>query len=375
MGRETMSSRERFHATYQYRDRDRAFRAPHGGYKSTRARWHREGLPVSEHWRSYFGFDRIAQVPLNPGYTEDLDAVWPRPETRIVERGPEKQIVENELGGRYMEWWDRDIGMSQWIEFPVRDRESWERFKAWLNPDQASRYPEYWDDVIRCYKGRDYPLGISIGSFYGWIRDWVGMENLAFWYYDCPDLVHDMVDYVADFIIRWIDKALTDIPDLDFATIWEDMCMKTGPLISPKLFREFHLDALKKVTKVVKEAGVKLIMLDSDGRVDELIPLWMEGGVDQINPLEVASGCDPIRYRREFGKTLRMGGGIDKRVLRDGMTKRDIEDEVMRYADLVQEGGFVPSVDHGVPPDVPFENFTYYIGLLHEIGASRRSPA
>ena len=35
MGTETMSSRERFHATYQYRDRDRAFRAPHGGYKST----------------------------------------------------------------------------------------------------------------------------------------------------------------------------------------------------------------------------------------------------------------------------------------------------------------------------------------------------
>jgi uroporphyrinogen decarboxylase len=99
----------------------------------------------------------------------------------------------------------------------------------------------------------------------------------------------------------WTEKALDDIPDIDFAMIWEDMCMKTGPLISPALFREFHLDALKRVTNVFKEAGVGLITLDSDGQIDELIPLWMEGGVDQLHPLEVASGCDPIRYRKEYG--------------------------------------------------------------------------
>lgn len=143
--------------------------------------------------------------------------------------------------------------------------------------------------------------------------------------------------------------------------------MKTSPLISPQLFREFHLDALKRVTKVIREAGIKLITLDSDGKVHELIPLWIEGGVNQVNPLEVAADCDPIRYRNEFGKELRLSGGIDKRVLRDGMSRRAIEDHVMRYANLVAEGGFVPTVDHSVPPDVPFENFKYFVELLHEI--------
>ena len=367
MKKDTMTARERFNATYHYGERDRNFIGSFGFYGSTVTRWRKEGMPVSEHLSTLFGFDRIANVTLNPPYSQDLDAVWPRPETKVVERGPEKQIVENELGGKYLEWWDRDIGMSQWIDFPVRNRESWERFKPWLNPDQASRYPEYWDDLVRCYKGRDYPLGISAGSLYGWIRDWVGMENLALWYYDYPDLVHDMVNFVADFIIKWIDRALNDIPDLDFVMIWEDMCMKTGPLISPELFREFHLDALKRVTKVVREAGIKLITLDSDGKVDELIPVWMEGGVNQVHPLEIASDCDPIRYRKRFGKELRLSGGIDKRVLRDGTSKKAIEEHVMRYADLVKEGGFVPAVDHGVPPDVSFENFTYFVDLIHEI--------
>ena len=70
---------------------------------------------------------------------------------------------------------------------------------------------------------------------------------------------------------------------------------------------------------------------DADGQVEHLIPLWMEGG-------------------------------IDKRVLRDGMPKKGIEEEVMRYEDLIKGGGFVP-------PDVSFENFKYFVDLMHEVGS------
>ena len=368
MKKDTMNARERYLATFQYGSPDRIFMSPSGCYQGTRERWLEEGMPASEHFNTYFGFDRMVGIPLNPGYSEDLDAVWPRPKTRIIDRSLEWHLVENELGGKYRTWADREMGMNQWIEFPVRDRNSWEQFKKWLNPDQPSRYPEYWDDLVRCYKNRDYPLSITGGSFYGWIRDWVGMENLALWYYDEPDLVHDMADYVADFVIRWLDRALSDIPDIEHAGIWEDMCMKHGPLISPALFREFHLEPMKRVTKVLKEGGVRIISLDSDGQVDQLLPLWMEGGMDEVNPLERASGCDPVKYRKQFGKELRMHGGIDKRVLRDGMPKKGIEEEVMRYEDLIKEGGFVPTVDHGVPPDVSFENFKYFVDLRREVG-------
>jgi uroporphyrinogen decarboxylase len=283
-----------------------------------------------------------------------------------VERSLEWHVVENDLGGRYRIWTDREIGMSQWLEFPVKDEQSWEGFKKWLNPDQPSRYPEYWDDVVRCYKGRDYPLGIAAGSYYGWLRDWVGMENLALWYYDRPDLLRDIVGYVADFVIRWTARALEDIPDIDFASIWEDMCMKTGPLISPELYRTFHLEPMKRVLKVLRQAGVKLITLDSDGMVDELLPLWMEAGIDVIYPIERASGCDPVRYRTQHGKKLRMYGGMDKRVLRDGTPRKAIEEEVSRTAPLIREGGYVPIVDHAIPPDVPLENYRYYRGLVNE---------
>ena len=146
------------------------------------------------------------------------------------------------------------------------------------------------------------------------------------------------------------------------------MAMKTGSLISPKLFREFMMEPLKWVTKTLNEYGIKIIMVDSDGNLDDLIPLWLEANVNFIYPLEVASDCDAVRYRKQFGKEALLLGNIDKRVLRDKCTKKDIENEVMsKVLQLIKGGGFSPMVDHAVPPDVPFENFKYYMNLVHEV--------
>ncbi|MFP4343682.1 MAG: hypothetical protein ACLFU8_03210 [Anaerolineales bacterium] len=74
---------------------------------------------------------------------------------------------------------------------------------------------------------------------------------------------------------------------------------------------------------------------------------------------------DPVEYRERFGKALRMLGGFDKRILAG---ERDaIEREVHRLAPLVEEGGYIPFCDHLVPPDVPFENYLFYLELARSV--------
>jgi len=355
-----MNARERFHATFEYGRPDRVFLMPQWVFNDTRKRWLREGLPWDVHFNSYFGFDRIENIPIN------MDA-YPPPETKVIEQTAHWCIVEDEFGARTKRWTDRELGMSQWLRFPVRDRETWEKWKQRFDPDAPNRYPEYWEHLKRCYQQRDFPLGIHAGSYYGWIRNWVGMENLALWYYDCPDLVHEMTEFVADFVLRVTRRALDEIPDIDHGVLWEDMAMKTGSLISPRLFREFMMGPLKRVTKALNEYGIEIIMLDCDGNVEELIPLWLEANVNLSYPLEVAAGCDAATYRARFGRELLLLGNIDKRALRDGATRAGIEREVMsKVPQLVEVGGYSPFVDHAVPPDVPFENFRYYVELLRE---------
>ncbi len=318
-------------------------------------------MPPDVHLNTYFGFDRYEYVPVSVG-------MIPPAKSEVIETGPGWHIVEDEFGAKTKCWTDREIGMSQHLVYPVRDRDTWERYRKHMDPDAVCRYPEYWDDLKRTYKGRDYPLGLQAGSVYGWVRNWVGMEHLALWYYDCPDLVHEMVEFCVDFTIRVNRRALEDIPDLDFAYGWEDMAMKAGSLISPALFREFHLEPLKRITKDLHDHGIDIIMVDCDGNVDELIPLWLEAGVNCVYPMEIAAGCDMLAYREQYGKELLMWGGIDKRAMRDGCSKAEIEREVMsKVPELVKQGGYSPFVDHAVPPDVPFENFKYYMELIHEV--------
>ena len=43
---------------------------------------------------------------------------------------------------------------------------------------------------------------------------------------------------------------------------------------------------------------------------------------------------------------------------------RVIEEEIRRIAPVIRDGGFIPSCDHGIPSDVSWPDFVYYIKLL-----------
>jgi uroporphyrinogen decarboxylase len=107
---------------------------------------------------------------------------------------------------------------------------------------------------------------------------------------------------------------------------------------------------------------VRYFGLDSDGQIDPLIPVWMDAGIDILYPFEVQAGMDVLAVRRRYGKSLRMWGGVDKRVLVAG--KDAIDAELRRVAPLIQEGGYVPMLDHSATPNVPYENYCYFMREL-----------
>jgi len=212
---------------------------------------------------------------------------------------------------------------------------------------------------------RDYPLGIRAGSFYGFLRDWIGVENLSMMFYDNPKLIEEMEEYLEWFYIETIKKAITEVK-FDFAFIWEDMCFNKGSLISPQLFRKFLLPHYKKITDFLRKHGIDIIEVDSDGNLNELIPLWLEGGVNAVFPLEVAAGNDAVTLRKKYGKDLILFGNIDKRALSKG--KKEIKEEIMRKVPyLISTGGYFPHVDHDILPDVSWDNVQYYLEVLRSL--------
>jgi hypothetical protein len=75
---------------------------------------------------------------------------------------------------------------------------------------------------------------------------------------------------------------------------------------------------------------------------------------------------DYKQIRQEFGKGLRLIGGIDSDTLRQN--RQDIYREVMDIVPpLLEDGGFIPLADGRVREDVTFDNYTYYRKLLESV--------
>ena len=114
-----------------------------------------------------------------------------------------------------------------------------------------------------------------------------------------------------------------------------------------------------------KKNGVEFVMVDSDGNVESLIPLFIEAGLDGYHPMEVAAGMDPVKLRKKYGKQLIFMGGVDKYEIAKG--KYEIKKELKRLEPVINGGGYIPFLDHEVQPGVTLEAFKYYLNLKRKI--------
>ena len=134
--------------------------------------------------------------------------------------------------------------------------------------------------------------------------------------------------------------------------------MTNGETLQRIFYREFLLEPYQRTIEVAKECGVRVFDVDSDGNVEALLPLWLQAGVNMNHPCEVAAGVDVVDLKRTYGEKLVVHGGIDKRAVAAGRDAIDCEMERIRPA--YELGGYIPHVDHSVPPDVSWDNYRYY---------------
>jgi hypothetical protein len=170
-----------------------------------------------------------------------------------------------------------------------------------------------------------------------------------------------MAVFWEEFVARLLERTLR-LVNLDEVHLSEDMAYKSFAMISPAMTREFMLPSYRRWGDIVRAAGVPVYAMDSDGYIGQLIPVWMEAGINACDPIEVAAGNDLPAFRRQFGRRMAYKGGIDKRAMAAG--GQAIVDEIDRLRPVIEDGGYIPSCDHGIPSDVSWPNFVRYVGLL-----------
>lgn len=357
---------DRFYRVFTYQDVDRVPDLEFGYWPQTIRRWLAEGMPLdlapdettdmfSRTVDDHFGFEHEGwQIP---SYTD----IHPPYEEEVLERRAESVIMRDEDGviaERYLHDADRS-SIPRFIEFPVKTPDDWARIAERYGMDDPVRtHPE--EEIVRARRAQagGVAMRISFVGFYGQLRNWMGMENLSYAFYDYPEMVHEMVGHWAELCARQIERLPADIV-IDQVDWWEDMASKNGPLVSPSVFRCFLQPGYHRVMSAARARGCVLGMVDCDGNPYRIVGNWLEEGVNIMFPVEIGAGSDPYRWRQEHGLALRLRGGIAKRPLVEG--GKAIDRELERIRPLLEQGGYVPHLDHLVPPDVPYGHYCQYL--------------
>ncbi len=345
-----------------------------GIWAQTRHRWREEGMPVDDyHWDWFTGaphwdLDPREYIPLR------TDMIPPY-EVKVLRREGETEIIQGRNGVVSKSLITGTVegmraSMDEFLSYPVTTREDFADVKRRFRPSTPSRHAAYWREfLVPGWKLREHPLVLgpncSVLGYYWRAREWMGTENLSYAWYDEPEMMHEMMEFITDFTIEVCRPILESGARPDYVFINEDLSMKNGPLLSPDTYREFILPELKRLVAWFKSSGVRWVVIDTDGNCELVIPPFLEAGVDGIWPLERASDMDPVAIRRKFGRDLRLWGAVDKREL--AKDPAAIDAHLRTFQPRIAEGGFIPTVDHLVPPDVSLANFDHYMSRKRQL--------
>jgi hypothetical protein len=321
-----MNSRERFLEVMRYGKPDRVPYFEEGIRREVLKAWRRQGLPRGADLSRMFPTDRHEEMEV------DVD---PHP---TIERWPASRS-----------------------ELDVVRRS--------LNPFDDHRLPEDFSAHLRAGAARDYALMLRVhrGFFlsmgvYGWQRFSSVIQLLT----DDPELVRESMAIRGEFAARLAERVLQRIT-VDAVIFSEPIGGNDRSLISPRMYEEFVLKSYEPLLAVIRQYGVATIILRTYANARVLIPSILKWGFNCLWACEVnVEAMDYRDIRREFGRDLRLVGGIDLDALRLGKEaiRREIEEKV---PPLLAEGGYVPLADGRIREEVTFENYAYYRRLLETV--------
>lgn len=367
-----MTNKERFRKVFTGQNVDRMPVYFFGTWSETKVRWRQEGCASVEGINCDFG----PQVSgMDPDWEKGMwdcyglasVSAFGDKEPKLLEDTQDYQITSNSLGD-VVKTSKLGSSISETLTHGLLPtKESWEKYKAYLEPNDLRRHcpSEQFTHTVKQLNETDRVLPLLGGSLYGTLRGFLGIEEFSCMMYDEPELLDEILDHMVNLYIEVLTPVVKEV-NFDFVYIFEDCCGADGPLYSPAIYYRFFHARYQRLISFYRNHGIPLMLVDSDGKVDALIPCFMDSGFDIIFPVENGKwNQTPEAIRRMYGKNVKMLGGVDKHVIPLG--EEAIRAHLETLIPQVREGGFLPIPDHRIPPSCSYEEFLTYIRVFKEV--------
>jgi uroporphyrinogen decarboxylase len=189
----------------------------------------------------------------------------------------------------------------------------------------------------------------------------MGIENFCIAMYENRSLVEAVLDRYYDWMLVVTERVCQMGFDVFVST--DDLAFKTGPFMSPAMFRDLVMPRHQRVAEKISIPWI----IHSDGDVMPYLEDFLSLGIIGLHPNE--KGAMDIRaMKREYGDRICLLGNVDLNILGLG-TRQDVEQEVR---DLIRDigpgGGYIVTSGNSLAGYLRPENVLALSKAVQEYG-------
>lgn len=191
----------------------------------------------------------------------------------------------------------------------------------------------------------------------------MGYDGVSLALYDDPGLVRELARRYTD----WTAAFLNGLPATGIDVVWttDDLAFKTGPFVSPAMFREQLLPFMREAANAIRLPWI----FHSDGDVSLLLEDVIALGIDGLHPIEPGA-MDIDRVKERVGERVCLVGNVDLHyTLTRGTpaeTRAEVRGLLRRFG---ASPGYIIASANTLAPYCRLDNIR---AMIDEIGRHRR---
>jgi uroporphyrinogen decarboxylase len=231
----------------------------------------------------------------------------------------------------------------------------------WKNSKDPNFYAMLRENAKKLFDETDYAVMMGFGgNLFEWGQFLYRTDEFLANLITHRNEMEKMLDKLTEIHLQNLEPVLEAVsPYVQIIQMGDDLGMQSGPMISPRMYREIFFPRHKRLYQFIKETTDMYVFLHTCGAMSEYIPDLIEAGVDIINPVQItAEGMDPEKLKREYGKDIVFwGGGVDTQHVLPHASPEEVRAEVRKNSEFFMKGGgFIFSQVHNILAEVPPEN-------------------
>jgi hypothetical protein len=179
-------------------------------------------------------------------------------------------------------------------------------------------------------------LNLHVGYFQTLVA-FMGFEDGLIAFYEEPEEVHALLEYLSEFYIGIADKVI-DIYKPDVLGFTDDTAAWGTPFISAEMYREFIMPHHEKWARRGRDRGLFMLMHNC-GKCENAVDMFLEMGICAWDPAQTCNDLDGIQ--RRYGNRFVICGGWDGRgrLMDPDVTEEELRQSVRDTMDKYAVGG------------------------------------